>query len=447
MPSAPSSRATGTRTRAARGLPALPRISTAPSPRVTRARTRAAASAKASAPPAAVEATTAPTTTKPRRNEWGPTHEGLSEEEMMALAAANVDRDAYGFADSSGEPIPQSAELASGPKQVGVFWANLTPHAKQKRRLDGAARLVRKQLAAIHTQAATDHMQAFKLKAAARSPSSPSTAKMVEPAGRVWDGAMGRRAVSADKMPLLYFLPELVQNTTRREVTSAILRYAEHSPPSTKLASDKSFPYKDGFPQGTHVIATCWHAIGRPHDEPGPASSMRATVQSFNGACEVMARLTVLDLMVDKILATVDPAFYASIQRLHKWRMDNFASSRAFDSLSPVSVLHEGREIQYNRFSARHVDLRDPHFTWVVIFYLGDFGEATLEFRQLGIRIILRPGAAVAFRGRELVHEGLEWARGNRYLVIYFTHSALWEQATMSCGASEAVLDRDATTS
>ena len=35
----------------------------------------------------------------------------------MALAAANVDRDAYGFADSSGEPIPQSAELASGPKQ------------------------------------------------------------------------------------------------------------------------------------------------------------------------------------------------------------------------------------------------------------------------------------------------------------------------------------------
>ena len=126
-------------------------------------------------------------------------------------------------------------------------------------------------------------MQAFKLKATARSPSSPSTAKMVEPAGRVWDGAMGRRAVSADKMPLVYYLPELVRNTTRvchspslligvespdvqlqREVTSAILRYAEHSPPSTKLASDKAFPYKDGVPQGTHVIATCWHAIGRP---------------------------------------------------------------------------------------------------------------------------------------------------------------------------------------
>ena len=44
-------------------------------------------------------------------------HEGLSEEEMMALAAANVDRDAYSYENSLEEPIPEPAELASRPKQ------------------------------------------------------------------------------------------------------------------------------------------------------------------------------------------------------------------------------------------------------------------------------------------------------------------------------------------
>ncbi|KAI0069444.1 hypothetical protein K474DRAFT_1610449 [Panus rudis PR-1116 ss-1] len=101
-------------------------------------------------------------------------------------------------------------------------------------------------------------------------------------------------------------------------------------------------------------------------------------------------------------------------------------------------MLYEGREIVFNRWSARHVDRQDPHFGWACIVYFGTFSVTRLIFPQLGLVVYLRPGDMVWFRGRDLIHEVPEWEGGDRNFLVHFTHESIWKMADISCTSDKA---------
>ena len=161
---------------------------------------------------------------------------------------------------------------------------------------------------------------------------------------------------------------------------------------------------------------------------------------SFNATCEVLRRLDVASGFVMEVLKTVDPLQYSLLEQVHAWRVKEFASSEAFSSLERGKMLYEGREIQFNRFSAPHWDLQDPHWGWAIAIYFGSFSSCILRFRQLGLEVKLRPGDVVAFRGRDLLHEVSDWTDGERHLLIHFTHRTLWEHAKTVCRSGPALV-------
>ncbi len=164
---------------------------------------------------------------------------------------------------------------------------------------------------------------------------------------------------------------------------------------------------------------------------------------TFNAACELLEKLDVVNSYVMSLLKAIDPKQYKSLDQLYKWRLDNFASSRALSRLTDPQLFFEGREIQFNRFSKAHWDNQDPHWAWAIIIYFGTFGSCRLKFKQLRTEVVLRPGDVVAIRGQDLLHEAVDWDFGERHLLVHFTHRSLWAQAKLKCKTSRSAAFSD----
>ena len=54
--------------------------------------------------------------------------------------------------------------------------------------------------------------------------------------------------------------------------------------------------------------------------------------------------------------------------------------------------------------------------------------EARLRFSfpRLGLRVQLRSGDVIFFRGKDLIHSVADWGDGERDFLIYFTHESAW---------------------
>ena len=148
-----------------------------------------------------------------------------------------------------------------------------------------------------------------------------------------------------------------------------------------------------------------------------------------------MSELQGLSAFVTKALELIDPEQHRLLQKVRDFRLKGFKSQVTLAALDR-GLLHEGREIVFNRYSLPHRDGPDPHWAWACIFYFGDFEGAYLEFPELKLKIRLCPGDMVFFRGRDLLHQAQLWTGGDRHFVIHFTHKAMWDLAGEVCSSS-----------
>ena len=148
-----------------------------------------------------------------------------------------------------------------------------------------------------------------------------------------------------------------------------------------------------------------------------------------------MSELQGLSAFVTKALELIDPEQHCLLQKVRDFRLKGFKSQVALAALDR-GLIHEGREIVFNRYSLPHRDGPDPHWAWACIFYFGDFEGAYLEFPELKLKIRLCPGDMVFFRGRDLLHQAQLWTGGDRHFVIHFTHKAMWDLAGEVCSSS-----------
>lgn len=157
----------------------------------------------------------------------------------------------------------------------------------------------------------------------------------------------------------------------------------------------------------------------------------------MEAAFRCMENLNLVSAWVMEGLRHIDPIQHDGLSQVYQYRQERFSVQRAVAAIDPV-LQYEGREIVFNRWSAPHWDKHDPHFGWACIIYFGDFEEAWLEFPQINVRVRLRPGDVVWFRGRDLLHQALNWTAGSRHFLIHFTHTAMWNMAGVQCQSSKA---------
>ena len=206
---------------------------------------------------------------------------------------------------------------------------------------------------------------------------------------------------------------------------------------------------------GTARLVVCWTPLGHPvratliviplkltsfkqHDEPGLARDMLVSTRNFNRACDTLLELSIITSFVMGAFQQADPEQHKRLGRVYNWRVNRLASQKAMGAIDP-GMWFEGRELQFNRYSLAHFDTQDPHWGWAIIIYYGTFESCTLEFRQLKVKVTLRPRDMVMFRGRDVLHEVKDWIRGERHLLVHFTHSSLWNQAKVECHSDPAV--------
>lgn len=150
-----------------------------------------------------------------------------------------------------------------------------------------------------------------------------------------------------------------------------------------------------------------------------------------------MQDLSVVSQYTMELLSIIDPIQLKGLEEVVSFRRKNYVVQQALEAVDPY-MLYEGREIVFNRWSALHQDRQDPHYAWACIIYFGSFQEAVLEFPELRLKVRVRRGDIVWFRGRDLRHQALEWGEGERHFLIHFTHSAMWDLAGVECKSSKA---------
>ncbi|RDX52122.1 hypothetical protein OH76DRAFT_1345530 [Lentinus brumalis] len=285
-------------------------------------------------------------------------------------------------------------------------------------------------------------MKKFSLAAAVKTPHGRvEDVTEIEPPGpvTVLRGDKPGRVESEDGYDLMYHLPGGLNGRNLEELFEAAREWGHACKPSQSVSNDKKGGYKDaGDLVGTTRIVLAWHAIGHPHEEPGVCADVLKNRLSFNGACVLLEKLDLVNSYVMALLKAIDPDQYTSLEELHLWCLNKYASSRALSALAKPQLFFEGREIQFNRYSRAHWDNQDPHFAWAIIIYFGTFGSCRLKFKQLRTEIVLRPGDVVAIRGQDLLHEADDWDFGERHLLVHFTHRALWKQANIKIKTSFA---------
>ncbi|EJF55412.1 hypothetical protein DICSQDRAFT_130611 [Dichomitus squalens LYAD-421 SS1] len=334
----------------------------------------------------------------------------------------------------SGTPAPQGDPATRKARA----WKGATP---QHRLNTIAAKRVREAQTFAH----------FSLQEAVDNPKTVAEAKKEElPITHTFDGEDGpRRAVSGDGYDLVFHFPGAVKPTTLENVTNAATQLSKVAPPTKKVSGreDHDFCPKGGIVGMTH-ICQYWHATGHKHRPGGPGLHMRRTVNSYRGTFQFWRDTTALASLCTALLETVDPVQHNLLKRLKEVRLgcDDTPEQKAFESPTR-NLFWENLEVIFNRKSAAHFDLSDPHFAWACIVYFGTFEQAYLTFPQLGLRVRIRPGDVVFFRGRDLLHLVEDWGKGDRYLIVYFTHEAAWADFGMGgqCASGKAQFRETAT--
>ncbi len=151
----------------------------------------------------------------------------------------------------------------------------------------------------------------------------------------------------------------------------------------------------------------------------------------------LLKELEVVSSYCMRTLLCIDPLQFGLLGQVYDYRISKYKSQEAFAALDK-RMMWEGREVMFNRWSPRHWDKQDPPLSWACITYVGDFKGAYFEFPELKLRIFLRPGDVVFFRGHDLLHEVPEWESGQRHFLVHFTHKALWDEADIPCASSRA---------
>ncbi|KAI0684308.1 hypothetical protein C8T65DRAFT_748776 [Cerioporus squamosus] len=219
-------------------------------------------------------------------------------------------------------------------------WERRTPTAQRASVCKGAARHAVAGARKAQSRAGTVNMKVFSLAKAVATPHGrPENVVEVEPPGliTVLHGDKPARLLSKDGYDIFCHLPGGIHGKSLTELVEAARTWGYTCKPSKSVSNDKKGGYKEvGDLVGTTRIVLAWHAIGHPHDEPGVCADVLRTRLTFNGACELLEKLDVINSYVMALLKAIDPKQYESLEKLNPRTMGKTTSRRARTQLIPT---------------------------------------------------------------------------------------------------------------
>ncbi|KAG1726213.1 hypothetical protein EDB19DRAFT_1833511 [Suillus lakei] len=191
-----------------------------------------------------------------------------------------------------------------------------------------------------------------------------------------------RMGLSADGVPIVLHLPQIIHERGHDELYSALMEYGSVVPLQIGAGADKkkrdkedAYHVVEGQLAGNTKLVTVWHAVGH----------------KFSAGATLVHRLKLLNVRLNSALRVLDPPQYEAMLKFQVALQTKYAHVKAMDAID--GLLWEGRSLQYNRQTPLHPDSTDPPQAWV---------------------------ALVAFV--------LAFEDGQRVSIAHFTHQSLWEE-------------------
>nr|GAT45870.1 predicted protein [Mycena chlorophos] len=205
---------------------------------------------------------------------------------------------------------------------------------------------------------------------------------------------------------------------------------AAHVKEPTKAGADgqRSNPANyvtgDDVSTGLAKITAMWTAVGQPHSAPVVASGVIASGTSFAATIQLFENLRPLSFKVNGLFERVDPKGFRACVEAREEALRRRADFRAL-TRDDILVM-EGREVMWNRKSAKHKDRSDNKRLWAILKALFGDREArggALKIHDLKLRLRYGHRDLLMIRGSLMDHEAEEWTQGQRIAVAHFTHA------------------------
>ena len=137
----------------------------------------------------------------------------------------------------------------------------------------------------------------------------------------------------------------------------------------------------------------------------------------MNKTINLTKKLAILSEWANLVLKHRDPGHYKEVCWLREKASNMFSTYH--NLFTEDRLVYEGREVLWNRGSNLHMDSFDPPKAFAVITAFGNFTGGHLYMLNLSLRVRLRPGDAIAIRGRVIPHASEDWEdRGFLFLIL-----------------------------
>lgn len=134
------------------------------------------------------------------------------------------------------------------------------------------------------------------------------------------------------------------------------------------------------------------------------------------------------EVLCNAITALISPGLYTcglkAIESIkHGREVDN-----PHPHQQPWPSVFNGSQVIVNRLTPPHRDIGGGSTHYDLLVSAGSHKEAVLELRELGVRLVYRPGDVVALSGKVLLHEVGGWSGGERICVTHYMKDFVHER-------------------
>lgn len=182
---------------------------------------------------------------------------------------------------------------------------------------------------------------------------------------------------------------------------------------------------------GSGIYCSAWHPQGhKKTDDFAPSKDMLRCLSVVESGArqKYFTDMQGLDRKVDDLVSIVHPKFYNILEAVDEGIQVQPACRMCKTN---IKTKFPGRTVICNRQSGEHTDSNGVRRGTDVLYAAGDFDGGEVYFKDLSIRIPLKPGTLLLFDGTSQRHSIDKWSGPQRFSFALFVHTGVAKQLSI----------------
>ncbi|KAG1718734.1 hypothetical protein EDB19DRAFT_1920104 [Suillus lakei] len=158
-----------------------------------------------------------------------------------------------------------------------------------------------------------------------------------------------RMGLSADGVPIILHLPEVLHKRGNDELYSALMEYGSVVPLQIGTGADKkkkdkedAYHIVEGQLAGNTKLVTVWHAVGHSKQNAVISSGFIKTAKQFSAGATLVHRLKLLNVRLNSALRVLDPPQHEAMLKFQVALQTKYAHVKAMDAIDALIHLKLG---------------------------------------------------------------------------------------------------------